>query len=64
MKNGVTGYIVKSKNIEDLTEKLQNCEKTNDWKYEILKEVSEKKYSGDNYAIWITKRYSEILHKK
>ncbi len=64
VKNGVTGYIVKSKNIEDLTEKLQNCEKTNDWKYEILKEVSEKKYSGDNYAIWITKRYSEILHKK
>lgn len=42
VKNGVTGYIVKSKNIEDLTEKLQNCEKTNDWKYEILKEVSEK----------------------
>lgn len=64
VENGVTGYIVKSKNIEDLTEKLQNCEKANDWKYEILKEVSEKKYSGDNYAIWIIKRYSEILHKK
>lgn len=64
VEDGVTGYIVKPKEVKDLAEKLELCEKKQDWNHEYIVQWAKQKYNPDRYAEELQKIYEKLIYKK
>lgn len=63
VENGVTGYIVKSKDIHDLKKKLEICENNQVWKINTITEVAKQKYGITDYWLKLYEWYQRINEK-
>lgn len=54
---GVTGYIVHPKDVEDLKEKMELCEKKKDWDLKKVIECAKTKYNPEKYADELIQMY-------
>lgn len=61
VENDVTGYIVKSKNVKDLAEKMKLCECLMEPQTKYLIEKCYKKYDAYEYAKELIKKYENII---
>lgn len=61
VENDVTGYIVKSKNVKDLAEKIKLCECLMEPQTKYLIEKCYKKYDAYEYSKELIKKYESII---
>ena len=60
VKDGETGYIVKSRDVDDLKEKLEFCEKKIGWESDKIVQWAKVKYSPDEYVKKLQKIYKQL----
>lgn len=62
--NGVNGYIVSPKDVDDLADKLELCEKKQDWDTAKIVRWAEKKYDSERYVEKLQKVYKKICNQE
>lgn len=60
VEDGVTGYIIPAGNIEKVADILRQCDKKDDWNYELILEQARKKYSYDKYIERLMVEYEKL----
>lgn len=60
VKNGITGYVVKPKNVDDLVNKLELCEGKMDWNEDKIVRWAESRYDSKKYSECIMKLYRKL----
>lgn len=61
VEEGVTGFVAKSKNVDDLADKLIKAINKDDWDHEKIVEFAKNKYSAENYLKQIEECYNRLL---
>ena len=64
VESGVSGYIVRPKDVDDLADKLEFCEKKQDWDTAKIVWWAEKKYAPERYVEKLQKVYKKICNQE
>lgn len=62
--DGVTGYIAKPKDVSSLAEKMELCEKKEDWNVEYIVQWAKEKYNPQKYVYELEEEYQELLQQE
>lgn len=60
IENGVTGYIVRPKDVDALAQKLKMCDREIDWDTERILNDATQKYNPEIYVIRLVKYYKDL----
>lgn len=61
VEDGVTGYVVKPKGVKDLAEKLEQCEKKEDWDTERIVQWAKHRYDPEEYVSELERKYRKLF---
>ena len=64
VENGVTGYIAKPKDVDDLAEKLELCEQHGLWDTDEIVRRAQAKYSAEQYVADLLKHYEKLIKQR
>lgn len=61
VEDGVTGYVVKPKDVKDLVDKLELCDKKEDWDTERIVQSAKHKYDPEKYVSELERKYRKLF---
>ena len=61
VEDGVTGYVVKPKDVKDLADKLEICDKKEDWDTERIVQWAKHKYDPEEYVSELERKYRKLF---
>ena len=61
VEDGVTGYVVKPKDVKDLAEKLELCDEKEDWDTERIVQWAKHKYDPEEYVSELERKYRKLF---
>jgi len=64
VEDSVTGCIVKPKNVKELAQTMQLCEKNQDWNQKYIVKRAQQKYAPEQYVEYLQRIYSNLLKNK